>query len=122
MDQAIASAQKNVESNPKDPVTYLQLEKLYRRKLIQADRVDEMERYRNLADEAREKAKSLLSTDKPSASKPSPPAANTDNKPTDSSESKPSGTTESAPSGTAPDKSSGGDNKSSGANDQKSPG
>ncbi|MBW3624439.1 MAG: hypothetical protein KY468_13620 [Armatimonadetes bacterium] len=73
-DQAISRLRKSVDSNPKDAATLLQLEKLYRRKLIQADRVDEMERYRSLADESRDRAKNILTGDGP---KPAPKATGT---------------------------------------------
>jgi hypothetical protein len=127
MDQAIASAQKSVDAHPNDPVNYLQLEKLYRRKLIQADRVDEMERYRNLAEQAHEKAKNLLTNDKPVAPTPEPPA-NTEPKPSSPSVKppQPSGSTESKPTPTPPvpdDKSSaGGSTTSSGGTEPKAPG
>jgi hypothetical protein len=71
-DRAIDRLKRAAEANPKDPVAQLQLEKAYRKKLIQADRVDEMEHYRALADDARDKAKTILTND---GAKPAPKAA-----------------------------------------------
>ncbi len=75
VDAAISSVQKSISSNPRDPMAQLQLEKLYRKKLIGAERVDEMERYRSLADDARDKARALLNDSGKAAPKPANPGA-----------------------------------------------
>lgn len=72
VDQAINRLRRSADSNPKDAATQLQLEKLYRKKLIQADRVDEMEQYRSLADQSRDRARALLNNE---GSRPAPKAA-----------------------------------------------
>ena len=73
-DAAIARLRRTVDSNPNDALAQLQLEKQYRRKLIQAERVEEMEQYRDLADRARDKARNLLSGDGGRTAAPKPPA------------------------------------------------
>ncbi len=64
-DTALADARRNADANPRDPVAQLQLEKLARKKLTTVENVAEMERYRNLADNAKQRAKDLLNDPKP---------------------------------------------------------
>ncbi len=73
VDEAIARLKEATAANPRDPQAYAALYRAYRQKMIAAEKLEDEERYRALANEAQEKAHQLLAPTKP-APPPSAPS------------------------------------------------